>query len=366
MRRVDDGGGGVFRVPHRRSTGHLTRIYSHMVPISRSDNQYIYIIIFKKAKQEILQVFFGRRWCHRLFFEKLFSFPFFFIQLTPWPRPNHPSFKCFIFAVCLRAVSPPFNPSPLTLLHNQHDKVFGLLQTQPQKLNFESEMKRGANGSFESNENTRRKKIKINSSFPNCPGVISFATGRKRRQKWMKKKSGNDERRMIETLPPIWCSRILFPIPPWPWLMLIQFISEYIYNAYCFVHKHHERTFLRRKPCYRRRRWWRKKIQIQWKFLRRKTWQQQKKTRKERIFLFKKTFLFSFFVRVKKYFFRSNYLRSLLSFTVVLLELSWRHLSLYKKCCFPHTFLQFFFFIIINIIIIIIWFWFFVETKTKK
>lgn len=37
------------------------------------------------------------------------------------------------------------------------------------------------------------------------------------------------------------------------WLMLIQFISEYIYNAYCFVHKHHERTFLRRKPCYRRK-----------------------------------------------------------------------------------------------------------------
>ena len=109
-----------------------------------------------------------------------------------------------------------------------------------------------------------------------------------------------------------------------------------------------------------------KKFKFKWKFLRRKTWQQQKKTRKERIFLFKKTFLFSFFVRVKKYFFRSNYLRSLLSFTVVLLELSWRHLSLYKKCCFPHTFLQFFFFIIINIIIIIIWFWFFVETKTKK
>ncbi len=26
-----------------------------------------------------------------------------------------------------------------------------------------------------------------------------------------------------------------------------------LYNAYCFVHKHHERTFLRRKPCYRRR-----------------------------------------------------------------------------------------------------------------
>ena len=306
MRRVDDGGGGVFRVPHRRSTGHLTRIYSHMVPISRSDNQYIYIIIFKKAKQEILQVFFGRRWCHRLFFEKLFSFPFFFIQLTPWPRPNHPSFKCFIFAVCLRAVSPPppFNPSPLTLLHNQHDKVFGLLQTQPQKLNFESEMKRGANGSFESNDNTRRKKIKINSSFPNCPGVISFATGRKRRQKWMKKKSGNDERRMIETLPPIWCSRILFPIPPWPWLMLIQFISEYIYNAYCFVHKHHERTFLRRKPCYRRRRWWRKKIQIQWKFLRRKTWQQQKKKQEKKEFSFsKKHFCFHFSCASKSTFF---------------------------------------------------------------
>ena len=105
---------------------------------------------------------------------------------------------------------------------------------------------------------------------------------------------------MIETLPPIWCSRILFPIPPWPWLMLIQFISEYIYNAYCFVHKHHERTFLRRKPCYRRRRWWRKKIQIQWKFLRRKTWQQQKKNKKRKNFPFQKNiFVFIFRARQK-------------------------------------------------------------------
>ena len=105
---------------------------------------------------------------------------------------------------------------------------------------------------------------------------------------------------MIETLPPIWCSRILFPIPPWPWLMLIQFISEYIYNAYCFVHKHHERTFLRRKPCYRRRRWWRKKIQIQWKFLRRKTWQQQKKNKKRKNFPFQENiFVFIFRARQK-------------------------------------------------------------------
>lgn len=40
-------------------------------------------------------------------------------------------------------------------------------------------------------------------------------------------------------------------IPLW---LFWKLTLNILYNAYCFVHKHHERTFLRRKPCYRRRR----------------------------------------------------------------------------------------------------------------
>lgn len=131
-------------------------------------------------------------------------------------------------------------------------------------------------------------------------------------------------------------------IPLW---LFWKLTLNILYNAYCFVHKHHERTFLRRKPCYRRRR---KEEEANKKKTYNSIWNRERLP-----FFFSFTFPVFFFSKIicerEKYFFSVEIIFVLLFLTVVLLELSWRHLVIYtrketkKKLIFVVLFVLFFF-----------------------
>ena len=146
------------------------------------------------------------------------------------------------------------------------------------------------------------------------------------------------------------CFSYLFTLPMIPLWLFWKLTLNILYNAYCFVHKHHERTFLRRKPCYRRRR---KEEEANTK----KNIQFNMKSGATPVFfsLLSPYFFFLFFfflklfVSVKSTFFSVEIIFVLLFLTVVLLELSWRHLVIIhtkrnkKKINFVVLFVLFFF-----------------------